>query len=149
MAYFGVPDGFAVVTRLEQTDSRGVPLSNEARWSAGIVLLKSFSIEEYLRALLTSPPGYFRIIVLVISSKPFNFSGARARLDTIEQWSRSGLNTLPEEVRAQSYTSAHVLTAFVYEFKKLKDNESPSVFIPGRITVSQHLLHTKFARYVH
>ncbi len=148
VAYFGVPDGFALVTRIEQTDGHGAPLSDEARWSIAIVAMKSFSIEEYIRALLTSPVGYFRVIVLVTSSKPFNFSGARARLETIEQWSRSGLNSLPDAVRKRIYTEEHQTTALVYEFEKKTTVDTPEVYIPGRLTAREHLANTELKEYV-
>jgi hypothetical protein len=145
LAYFGVPDGFAIVTRIEQTDSEARPLVGEARWAATVVAMRSFSLAEYLRALLTAPPGYFRVIAFVASSRPFTFSGDRAKLSVIERWSRSGSTGLPEELRREPLTEAHRVTALVYEFEKRNGTERPEVFIPGRWTAVQHLQNTALA----
>lgn len=148
VAYFGVPDGFAIVTRIEQTDGQGRPLAGEARWSATVVAMRSFSPTEYLRALLTAPAGYFRVIAIVVSSRPFSFSGDRAQLSTIERWARSGSTGLPSEVQREPFTEAHRVTALIYEFEKRSSAEKPQVFIPGRWTAAQHLQHTTLARNV-
>ncbi|MCP4395742.1 MAG: hypothetical protein GY801_00315 [bacterium] len=147
-SYLGVPNGFAIVTRLEQTDRHGVPLGDEARWSAKIQPIKSFSIVNFLRALLTSPPGYFRVITLVISDEPFSSSGIRMQLDTLEHWSRMGLNFPPPEIRELSYTEDYRVTALVYEFEKKTEHDQPEVHIPGELSVAKHLEHTRFAAYL-
>ena len=146
--YLGVPGGFSIVTRIEQTDAGGEPLNGRARWSATIEPMSSFSIAAYLRALLTASPGYFRVLVLVVSDEPFAESGARARLSTLERWSRQGLNALPQEVRAAPYRPAHQITALVYEFEKQSRDDDVQVHIPGRLTASEHLSHTRFANYL-
>jgi hypothetical protein len=146
--YFGVPHGFAIVTRLEQTDRHGAPLDGEARWLAKIQPIKSFSLAGYLRALLTSPPGYFRVITLVVSNEPFSSSGDRMRLNILERWSQSGLNVLPLKVRELPYTEDYRVTVLVYEFEKNAERDQPEVHIPGRLSPVKHLEHTRFIAYL-
>jgi hypothetical protein len=69
--YWSVPGGFAIVTPLEQTDANGAPLGEQVRWIAAIAGMRAFSLSEYLRALFTAPPGYFRVLVFVVSPQPF------------------------------------------------------------------------------
>jgi hypothetical protein len=146
-SYFGVPYGFAIITRLEQTDEYGAPLDDDARWSAKIQLVKSFSIVGCLRALLTASPGYFRVITLVVSKEPFS-SGDRMRLDTLERWSQTGLNVLPKKVQALPYTEDYRVTALIYEFEKKSELDQPEVLIPGRLSPVTHLARTRFAAYL-
>jgi hypothetical protein len=137
--YFGVENGFALVTQLEQTSSDGVPLDGIARWSTNIVAMKEFSLSGYLRALLTAPPGYYRVLTFVITSVPFTTSGALGRFATIERWAHSGSFSLPEAVREMPYTKDHHATVLVYEFTKVRDTDDPVVSVPGRLTARQHL----------
>jgi hypothetical protein len=147
-SYFGVPRGFAIVTRIEQTDGYGLPLKDKARWSATIEPIKSFSLIGYIRALLTSPPGHFRVLALIVSSEPFSSSGDRMRIDTIERWSRTGFNVLPMEVKELPYTEAYRVTVLVYEFEKLSDREHPNVSIPGSLSAATHLKNMEFSSYL-
>jgi hypothetical protein len=146
--YLGVPSGFAIVTRIEQTDGEGQPLAGDARWSTGIAAVKSFSILGYLRALLTAEPGYFRVLVLVVTDARFAESGVRGRLETLERWSRQGLNALVPAVRDMPYTTTHEITALVYEFEKPSRDADPEVKVPGRNPAPGHLGHTRFAGFI-
>ena len=142
-SYWGVPGGFAIVTPLEQTNDGGTPLDGSARWAASIVEIKAFSLTAYLKALLTAPAGYFRVLALVTSADPFAPSGSRAQLATIERWSRRGLNFLPDAIRAEAFTDGHRLTVLVYEFMKRTDTDKPEASVPGRLPATDHLKATK------
>lgn len=138
-SYFGVKDGFALVAQLEQTNADGVPLDGVARWSTGIAEMKDFSLPEYLRALLTAPPGYYRVLTFIATSIPFSATGARGRFATIERWARTGHNHLPDTVRAIAYSHDHRVTVLVYEFLKERAGDEPLTSVPGRLTATEHL----------
>lgn len=142
-SYFGVADGFALVTQLEQTASDGMPLSGAARWSIAIREMKSFSLAQYITALFTAPPGFFRVIAFIATSKPFATSGDRASFETIERWTQVGLNALPQEVRELPYTRNHRVTVLVYEFEKARNDDKSITSSPGRHTVREHLEKSK------
>jgi hypothetical protein len=143
--FLGVPDGFALATRIEQYDSSGVPLDGQARWSTQIGTLSSYSISDIIRALVTAPKGYFRVIVFVVSSQSFADSGARATLATVEEWMHAE-NTLPEAVRQMPFTGAHQVTALVYEFEKRTNaREDAILHVPGLLDVARHFAHTRLA----
>jgi hypothetical protein len=144
-SYWGVPAGFAIVTPLEQTNAAGVPLAGTLRWAASIAEMKSWSLAEYFKALLTAPPGYFRVLMLVTSTEPFAPSSARAELESIERWSRKGLNVLPDPVRAAAFTDRYRVTVLVYEFTKQRDVDKPETTIPGRLLATDHLKATHLA----
>lgn len=138
-AYHGVPSGFALVTRLERINSDGTPTDQSARWRTDIRPIRAFSLREYLRALFTARSGHFRVLVFIVTSEPFNSSGSRARLATMELWSRSGLNVLPPSLRSAPYTENHAVTVLIYEFKKIRGSRITNVAIPGRLTGQMHL----------
>lgn len=132
-------DGFALVTQLEQTNAAGVPLDGVARWSTDVAEMKEFSLVEYLRALLTAPPGYYRVLTFITTSIPFSTTGARGRFATIERWSRTGHNHLPNAVREMVYSDDHRVTVLVYEFLKEPTADEPFTSVPGRFTAREHL----------
>lgn len=137
-----------MVTRIEQVDRSGRPLAGNARWATQIVVVKSFSISAVIRALMTAEPGFFRVVVLVVTDKPFDDNGARARLETLEIWSRKGVDALVPAVRDMPFGENHKISALVYEFEKDSENEDPLVRIPGNNEVPSHLTHTRFARFL-
>jgi len=147
-SYWGVRNGFALVTPLEQTDARGVALDGASRWSRNIAEMKSFSPTEYIRALLTAPPGYFRVIVFIVTSDSFTTTGTRGLFSTIELWATGGHTFLPDGIRSQPFTNQHKLTALVYEFQKKKSSDNPSTAVPGRYTAQVHLERSKLMSYL-
>lgn len=146
--YLGVPGGFAMITRIEQTDRGGRPLAGNARWATKIVVVKSFSISAVIRALMTAEPGFFRVMALVVTDKSFDDNGSRARLETLENWSRKGVDALVPDVRDMPFGENYKISALVYEFEKFSESEDPVVRIPSINEVRGHLTHTRFARFI-
>ena len=148
LRYFGVPGGFASVAQLEQIDGNGVPLDKDARWSTEPIDMKRFSIGEYLKALLTAQPGYYRVVAFIVSSNPFSPSTKRAKFSDLQKWGTSGLNSLPESVSKTPYSKEHKTTVLVYEFLKRKQSDEPKTSIPGRHTAQEHLKRTHLLSYL-
>lgn len=138
-SYYAVPGGFALVTRIEQINPDGTPKQDDSRWSVETGPLNSFSLSNYLRALFTSNPGYFRIIVFVVSSSAFTQDRESVEREQAIEWLAGGLNKLPEALGARLYTSAYATTALIYEFEKVADAQAPSTLVPGRLPGRVHL----------
>lgn len=140
ISYWGVPHGFALVTPLEQTDRQGVPLRGVSRWSTRIQRMKEFTLQEYVRALLTAPPGFFRTIVFVVSPEPFAATNGENVLATIERWASTGHQFLPQEIRDIGYgTQDFQATALIYEFRKRRNSDNPRSSGRARHTALEHL----------
>ena len=137
--FFAVPKGFAMVSRLEQISPDGRPKPDSARWSVKVQPHKVFSLGSYLRALLTSNPGYYRLVVFVVTSTPFNQGAAAVDFETARDWLRQGFNRLPPSVGIQKYTDHHSCTALVYEFEQ-RTADVPALFKdPSSLTARKHL----------
>jgi hypothetical protein len=143
--YWGVPGGYAIVTPLEQINEDGIPLPGSLRWLTSIAEMKSFSLAEYIKALLTARSGYFRVLVFAVSSNPFSPAGSRAKLDTVEKWSENGFNVLPHKVSSEVFDDRVRVTVLVYEFLKRANYREPETLVPGRLRAFDHLLATKLA----
>lgn len=138
-SYYRIPDGFALVTRIEQINDDGTPLDSSARWSIDISPLNSFSLLEYIRALFSARSGYFRVIVFTVTSNPFIQSENRVRRSEVIAWLRSGFNILPHEVGELLYTQRYHVTALIYEFEKPRAAQNAEFLEPGRMDGISHL----------
>jgi hypothetical protein len=136
-SYYGVPEGFALVTRLEQINDNGTPKALPDRWSVEAPRLTTFSFSEYLSALFSAPHGYYRVIVFVITPVPFYQVDAQVTGAMAEAWLTHGLNGLPSSIAALPYTSDAACTALVYEFQRAQGQ--PSILVPGRLDGLTHL----------
>lgn len=61
-SYFSYPNGFVLVTQLEQIDRDETPKSDQFRWSISNApaFENGFSLVEYFRLLLNARAGYYR-----------------------------------------------------------------------------------------
>lgn len=139
-SYWSVPRGFALATRLEQIDAAGKPKPPPARWSAEMPRLTGgFSLSAYLRALFTAEPGYYRIVVFIVTTAPFADSNQPATSDEARAWVAKGLNALPESLASQSYGPDVVCTAMIYEFERQSGSEATPL-VPSPLDAHAHLV---------
>jgi hypothetical protein len=136
-SYYGVPEGFALVTQLEQINDNGTPKTLPERWSVQAPRLTTFSFSEYLSALFSAPHGYYRVIVFIITPVPFYQVDAQVTGAIAEGWLAHGLNGLPSSIAALPYTSDVACTALVYEFQR--EQGQPNILVPGRLDGLTHL----------
>jgi len=134
-----VPDGFALVTRLEQINADGTPKPGDQRWVSGIQPLRRFSLGEYLAALFGVQRGFYRVIAFVVTSYPFVQSEATLSEQQAEDWLAYGSNTLPLPIGALPYTADYACTALIHEFQQPGNGHSVELDIPSLIAGQVHL----------
>ena len=136
-SYLAVPDGFALVTRLEQIESDGTPKEGPDRWSLDVAAPRPFALEEYFRHVLFGTPGHYRVIVFIVTPNPFSQSDAQVTPDQFASWLAHGFNRLPDEVASLGYTADFATTALIYQFDRPTENDVVSLnfndALPGRI----------------
>ena len=135
-SYYSVPGGFAMASQIEQINQDGSPKDSIDRWLETPPIRK-VSLAWYLNALFLARPGYYRVIVFVVTSKAFPQRDAKVTSEESKQWVSSGLNKLPEEIGNQEYSSAHSCTALIYEFKQA--GKHAQLMEPSQITGKTHL----------
>jgi hypothetical protein len=138
-SYYSVPDGFALATRLEQISEDGVSKAPPARWSAAAPRVEYFSISDYLRALLTANPGYYRVVVFVVSDVPFTESGKPASMADAQGWLTGGANVLPASIAKSPFGPNTVCTTLIYEFTR-PAGKDPVLLQPSTLDAHTHLL---------
>src|SRR5713101_704656 len=137
--YYAVPNGFALVTRLEQIEADGRPKPEPDRWSSNSPAFRSLS--DYLRALFSANPGHYRVIVLIVTDVPFAESEKRVSEAEAVNWLHAGLNRLPPEIAERPYNPDVVSTALIYEFEK-DQGKDPQLNEPSRLGAHEHLTHS-------
>lgn len=139
-SYLWVPDGFALVTRLEQIYPDGRPKPPPARFSAGPVPLRTFSLGDYLRALFTADPGYYRVLVFVVTPHDVSETGKKPTDQESSDWLHGGAAALPSVVAEKPRPPEVRCVVLVYEFENKKTTATtPAVPVPSDIDAKTHL----------
>ena len=139
-SYFAVPDGFALVTRIEQIGEDGTPKNDPDRWSLKPPRLQRFSLASYLEALFRARPGHYRVIVFIVTPHPFSQAKVAVTPEQASEWLGEGLNQLPEPIGALDFSRpGFACTALVYEFDRPTESDEPKVRVPGALTGRAHL----------
>ena len=139
-SYFAVPQGFVVVTRLEQFSDNGVPKPGSERWNLEVGPLKQFSLGEYLAALFNARAGHFRVIAFVVTPLAFSQSDAAVSREEATLWFGRGANKLPPELAAKEFTAQHYCTALIYEFSKAGPGTEAALKVPGTLPAREQLV---------
>lgn len=149
--YYSVPHGFALATRIEQINDDGSPKMPPARFALEPEPVSILRPLDYLKALLRGVPGYYRVIVFILTDTPFQASGEQPTEAQATAWVSSGLNVLPREIGALPFTRDVNCTALVYEFlrKSGADADATEFAMPGRLDAMTHLVKSGIWRGFH
>ncbi|MEO0337621.1 MAG: hypothetical protein AAF242_00260, partial [Bacteroidota bacterium] len=149
-SYFSLPNGFAMLTPIEQIAEDGKSLPVPGRWQdypAG----NSFSgLLDYFRDLLIDNPGYFRIIAFTVTDKAYidnnqeEITRASAR-----EWLLDGGQSLPKTLKAYPISEDIQYHIFIYEFSAPEDtkrlNQTCDNFL---LTALQHITASGLGKYL-
>jgi len=143
--YYSVERGFALVARVERINANGAPYPSITRFDPSFRLLDDFSVLGYLRALFVAPPGYYRVIVFIVTPIAFTTTGKPVSSDEASSWLDGGGVSLPKSTGDLDYTSDYHCTALIYEFEKRDTEANPIERHPGRLTAETHLAKSGIA----
>ncbi|HUJ03552.1 MAG TPA: hypothetical protein VLW75_07950, partial [Rhizomicrobium sp.] len=133
-----VPDGFALVARLEQIAPDGTPAPGGVRF-LDPDSNAPFTLGNYVKRLFFAPDGYYRLIAFVVTDRAFVASGHAPTAAAAETWLRMGADELPGAYYSIPFTANHQVTALIYEFRK-QGNRNVSTLVPGRLDARTHLI---------
>lgn len=141
-SYWAVPKGFAVATRLEQIEANGKSRPPPARWSAEMPRLTGpFSLGAYLRALFTAEPGYYRIVVFIVTEASFSEAEESISAEEARSWGAHGLKALPDSIAARAYHAGVVCTAMIYQFERRPGRQAEPL-VPSPLDARAHLVQS-------
>ncbi len=137
------PNGFAVVTRMEAIEADGRPKPGAERWS-GLSAQETprFSgIGDYLKALFSARPGFYRVIVFAVTDRPSGQTadghGLRAR--EAEVLVAGGSDQLPAAMRRVPLGADGRCIALIYEFERPSESDTARFVPNAAIGALQHL----------
>lgn len=139
LGWYMAPDGFAVVTRLEQMEPDGQSVEGRGRWCVDSSAPQRFSLGRYFKALFTATPGLYRAILVVVSPHSFSKSSMRASVDEAAAWQRAGMTGLPRPIAAMAFTDDHRCVALVYEFERATPDHDPVLKEQSELLGREHL----------
>lgn len=109
---FGVPGGFALLTKTERIRQDGTPLPGIYRWTEGKV--PPLDLKDHIGRLFFEKPGYFRVIVFVITTADYRPENPSTKpVPKISE----GVQDLPDEIARELFKGkkGYVL---IYSFEK-------------------------------
>lgn len=128
-SYYRTPNGFALVTGLEQIDCDGAPMDGADRWKIETRFKKSFKLSDIFSQLLFIPPSHYRIFVFIVTDDLTNDEGPAPSPDEADGWRNAGINALPDEIKGMPFTSGHECSVRVYQFEKVRGKVNPEVLL--------------------
>ncbi|MCI5149941.1 MAG: hypothetical protein D3916_11235 [Candidatus Electrothrix sp. MAN1_4] len=141
--YYQVPDGFALVSQLEQFNPDGTSKDLPDRWAAEFRPPRIFSLKSYIKAIFTANPGRYRIIAFIVTSQPFQENKKIVTRDEAMAWLDKGMIVLPKSIGEQPYTDQHYCTAYIYEFEQPGKKKKPLFKPLSNLTGKDHLEKSK------
>jgi hypothetical protein len=136
-AYYSVPGGFALVTRMEQIRKDGSSMPPPQRWIVNQKPINPFSdFSHYLSSLDRLNPGYYRVIVFIVSSDSVVTGHAEPKSRDMVKRFEDGVTSLPNNVLDRIYAPGDQCIAVIYEFRKSEKGavpDRPSMFGGGKL----------------
>jgi hypothetical protein len=139
-SYYSIPDGFAMVARLEQIEADGTPKKPPARFDLTVRAEARFSLVNFLQALFTTQPSRFRLIVFAVTDQPFVADKSKTTdRDEASQWLADGTLKLPERVGKRSFSEDFDVVALIYEFDRATQYDKYKLAVPSGLDGKTHL----------
>ncbi len=130
-SYFYVPNGFALVTQLEQYNAKDATIRNDATRWLDYPKQEAFSgIMSYIASFIMPNKGYFRLFVFIVTNEPFGGSKQKVSKSEASAWLNQGFNKLPNAIKNAPYTEGYAVTVLVYEFEVPESNRKAKQVCP-------------------
>jgi hypothetical protein len=129
-AYYAIPGGFALVTRMERIDDNGQSMPLKQRWAPNQTPIHPFTnFSAYFAMLAKAKPGKYRVIIFMVSSEELILGRTTPNCIGMKKSFADGISSLPADMSNRPYTFGDHGDALIYLFNK-SDDMTISV-IPG------------------
>lgn len=139
-SYYSLPNGFALVTRMEQFNKEnGQCLSEAKRWVDYPLDDKDGGIIDYLSSIILPRKGFFRVFVFAVTDQPTGFSDKQVDRAEVQEWLEKGVSILPDKEKNTAVTNQHFVDVLVYEFETQDSNRKSKRRCPCGMLCTAHL----------
>lgn len=138
--FMSVPNGFAIVTQMEQYNKDGSILYNsQNRWTE-MPPHESFSLSwDYFKTLIYPRRGHLRLFVFIVTNQNYNSVDKKITKGEAVAWLGQAVNRLPKQVAEESFNSNYSINALVYEFEVPESNHQAKQSCPTLFQSKDHL----------
>ena len=135
-----VPNGFAIVTQLEQYNEDGSIMNGSSyRW-VDYPPQESFALSwNYFKSLIYPKKGRLRLFVFIVTNQNYSSNKNRVSKNEAASWLSQGVNRLPKEVELESFNSDYSVSFLTYEFEVPESNHLVRQSCPCHYQATEHL----------
>lgn len=137
-SYYEIPNGFALVTRMEQIRESGESLNPPDRWSSVPVSNFDYTLSSFFNSIFFSTTGHYRVIVLAVTDTPFTDNGEKPIKDKTDEWLKGKYKRLPSTIKNIKYSDEHFCITLIFEFSKPESGDPKFIKNPN-LTGREHL----------
>ena len=137
-SFMSVPNGFAIVTQMEQYNADYTHRTDENRWNNAPIGTSFSGYLDYFLRLVMPSKAYFRTFVFIVTTDAITQNKEVVGKDKARDWYSQGINRLPKTVAELPYTEGVEVTALVYEFVVPDSNRQPKQNCPS-VNTQLHL----------
>lgn len=135
--------GFAMVLQMERLEADGQRVPGRDGFT-GPGQRTSFDLAEVLRQLFLAQPGFYRVILLVVTDERLGRFSAQQNVEAyMRELGRLGTDELPGSMASRDFGGTYEVHALIYEFERRNRAEADGVSraIPpsGRLPALVHL----------
>ncbi|GJM32075.1 MAG: hypothetical protein DHS20C18_10760 [Saprospiraceae bacterium] len=138
-SYYYAPNGFAMLTSLEQIDRSGKPLLGVERWQDYPSVTGFDGIFDYLSSLVLPKKGYFRLFVFLVSDQNVDSQNGKLNAGDAKAWLREGGFWLPASIGDKLLTDNHRFSILIYEFEAPETTKKMKECCESLFTIKDHL----------
>ena len=137
--YFIGDSGFVYVTRAEMIQPTGAPYPGDDRFPTDLRTASgSQGFLEFIVSRFRARPGYFRIIAIIVTSRPIVTGGAPLSLDSATVLVNGGALTVPGALRRRAVRDLQV-EAHVYEYLRPTASDTVGFRAASPVGARRHL----------
>jgi hypothetical protein len=136
--YMSVPNGFALVTQMEQYRSDFTCWPDEKRWSTVPVHESFKGFVDYISRLVYGEKALYRVFVFVVTNRSYDTDRAKVTKDEAAKWFDRARSCLPASIADDPFSGDYYVDALVYEFVVPQSNRVASQHCPT-IDTEKHL----------
>jgi hypothetical protein len=97
-----------------------------------------------LKALFKAPPGYYRILVFLVTPVSFSENRAVVTEEEAQKWLEAGFNTLPDSIGSRPFADSAQVPALIYQFQSAGTEAlaDTKVLHPSPLDARTHLVNS-------
>ncbi len=137
-SYFPVPEGFALVTRVEQIEADGAPKAASVRWNVESPGAGDSFFTKVLKGMTGAPSGLYRMFIFVVTTDEHSPTGNEPSYGDAKGWFVRGAAGLTDAQAVRRVTARHRMSVLVYEFKTY-GSRNVKALLPGKLACETHL----------